>query len=179
MDKVLIIVLVIVLAILGLIALYISVYNRLQKYLIRINESETIIDECLRKKYDILVSMETIINSQTELKQDNLSSIKSDEMSSFEVDRKLTQIADLFKKIKLDYEKELNISTYHDNEVQLKKNNEKCDATKAYYNKNITELNMLVKKFPTNVIAKLHGFKEKAYFDNKNMSDENIFDFKI
>lgn len=179
MDKVLLVVLVVILLILGIIALYISIYNRLQKYLIRINESEAIIDECLRKKYDALLTMQNIINNQTRLKQDNLSNFKSDEMSNFEVDRKLTQVEELFKKIKLDYEEDLNIPTYRENEIFLKKNDEECDASKAYYNKNTTELNIIVKKFPTNIIAKIHGFRERAYFDNKNMFDENIFDFKI
>ena len=179
MDKTVLIIIAIILVILGLVALYISVYNRLQKYVIRINESEAIIDECLRKKYDLLLTMESIINKKTDLEQNNLSKFKSDEMSNFEVDRKLTKIADTFKKIKMDYEKELNTPEYKENENLLKKNNEECDSAKAYYNKNTTELNMLAKKFPTNIIAKIHGIKERTYFDNKNMNDDDIFDFKI
>ena len=179
MDKVVLIVLVIILIVLGLISLYIAAYNRLQKLVIRINEAESQIDECLRKRYDILLELEKLINEEVQLNQDNLSEFKSDKMSNFEVDRKLTQITDLFRKIKLDYDDELNIPTFNDDIVSLKKNNEKCDASKAFYNKYTTSLNMLVKKFPTNIIARIHGIKARAYFDNKDMNDDNIFDFKI
>lgn len=179
MDTIVLIVLVIILIILGLISLYVGIYNRLQKFVIRINEAESEIDECLRKRYDLLLDLERIINEQTNLNQDNLKKFKSDEMSNFEVDRKLTQITDLFKKIKLDYEDELNIQTFNENIVLLKKNNEKCDASKAFYNKYTTELNMLVKKFPTNIIARIHGIKSRLYFDNKIMNDDDICDFKI
>ena len=179
MDTIVLIILVIILIVLGLVSLYIGIYNRLQKYVIRINEAECEIDECLRKKYDILLELEKIINEQIHLNQDNLSDFKSSTMSNFEADRKLTQIADLFKKIKLDYDEDLNISTFNDEIVLLKKNNEKCDASKAFYNKYTTELNMLVKKFPTNIIARIHGIKARTYFDNKNMNDDDICDFKI
>lgn len=179
MDTTIIIILIIILVILGIIALYIGVYNKLQKNLIRINESESLIDECLRKKIDILSTMESIINEQTNLNQDNFSEFKNDEMSNFEVDRKLTKITETFNKIKLDYEKELNYKAYKESLIELKKNNEICDASKSFYNKYTTDLNMLVKKFPTNIVAKLHGINSRLYFDNKNMEDENIFDFKI
>ena len=179
MDTVILVVLVIILIILGIVSGYIAIYNRLQKCIIRINEAESQIDDSLRKRYDILLAMEKIINEQAHLNQDNLSEFKSDEMSNFEVDRKLTKIADLFKKIKFDYDKELDTPAYKDNVIELKKNDEMCDAAKSYYNKYTTDLNMLVKKFPTNVIAKLHGINARAYFDNKNMNDEDIFDFKI
>ena len=179
MDTIVLIVLVIILIVLGLASGYIAIYNRLQKCIIRINEAESQIDDSLRKRYDILSAMEKIINEQAHLNQNNLNEFKSNEMSNFEVDRNLTKIADLFKKIYFDYEKELDIPAYKENVIMLKQNNEMCDAAKSYYNKYTTNLNLLVKKFPTNVIAKLHGINVRSYFDNKNLNDEDIYDFKI
>ena len=56
---------------------------------------------------------------------------------------------------------------------------EKSDAAKSYYNKYTTSLNLLIKKFPSNIIARIHGIEERFYFDNKNMNDNDILDFKL
>ena len=179
MDTAVLIILTIILLIIGMVSSYITIYNRLQKCIIRINEAESQIDESIRKRYDVLTSMEKTINDETHLNQDNFSEFKKSEMSNFEVDRKLTQIEDLFKKIKLDFEKELDTPDYREKVISLKKNNELCDASKTFYNKYTTKLNMLVRRFPTNIIARIHGINTRLYFDNKNMSDNDILDFKL
>ena len=40
-------------------------------------------------------------------------------------------------------------------------------------------LNTVIRKFPTNIIAKIHRFKIKPFFDGKNMQDAVIDDFKL
>ena len=62
---------------------------------------------------------------------------------------------------------------------QIKRLDEKLTAAKNYYNKNTSEENAIVRKFPTNIIAKIHGFKVKLFFDGKDMDDEIIDDFKM
>ena len=42
-----------------------------------------------------------------------------------------------------------------------------------------TVYNSLVTKFPAKVIAAVLQLNEKKYFDNKDMYDDNIKDFKI
>ena len=48
-----------------------------------------------------------------------------------------------------------------------------------YYNENIVEYNKYVRKFPYNIIGIILKYKEKPFFDNKDLNDENIKDFKI
>ena len=52
-------------------------------------------------------------------------------------------------------------------------------AFRKYYNDIITDYNRLVKKFPSNIIALFFKFKAKAYFDGKDMEDEDTKDFKL
>ena len=47
------------------------------------------------------------------------------------------------------------------------------------YNDIVTDYNKKVKKFPSDIIAKISKFKVRPYFDGKNMFDENIKDFKL
>ncbi len=50
---------------------------------------------------------------------------------------------------------------------------------RKYYNDIITDYNKLVRRFPSNIVAKLSGYKLKTYFDGKDMNDEIIKDFKL
>lgn len=162
-----------------LVSLYISIYNKLQKKLIRINEAECEIDETLRKRYDLLVQIESMINDATKLKQNNFKDIKKDtEISNFEFDRMLTKATNTFSKIWQDYPVELDKEEFRQLLTDLKINEEKNEASKSYYNKYTSELNELVKKFPSNIVASIHDIDERLYFDNKEMNDDNILDFK-
>ena len=57
--------------------------------------------------------------------------------------------------------------------------NESLRACKKYYNETITEYNKLIRKIPYNIIGKLLKYNEKTFFDGKDMTDNNINDFKI
>lgn len=179
MEKVTIIIftLIAVAGILGIV--YVAIYNRLQKYVIRIKEAESEIDEALRKRYDLLVSMESAINSCTELGQDNFKDFEKDKMSNFDVDRKLSKIKEIFRMIAADYPDKLDNEAFRNLLVEVKIIEEKSDAAKAYYNKYTTSLNMLIKKFPSNIVARICHIEERFYFDNKNMNDKDILDFKL
>ena len=37
----------------------------------------------------------------------------------------------------------------------------------------------MIKKFPTNIVAKIKKYKERPYYDLKNMTDEDHEDFKL
>lgn len=181
MNTVVITILVVIAILSVLTIVYVLTYNKIQKYMIRINEAESQIDESLRKKYDILVTMENIINETLNLKQNNFEDLKKKDVkiSNFDMDRKLTKTVDLFKKIRSDYIEELDFEAFRSLLVDLKISEEKNEAAKKYYNKYTTQLNMLIKRFPSNIIAKIHSIKEHLYFDNKDMSDDDILDFKL
>ncbi len=162
--------------------IYIFYYNKLQDVKLKIDEAESIIDENLRKKYDIIVDIKNII--ENELKDEKISfkeieELKNENISNFNMDRKLDEFLNLIDKIKNDYEV---IKTNKDMIAflkDIKKTNEKLDSAKSFYNTNITESNSLVRKFPSNIIAKFHNIKIKPFFDNKNMNDDDINDFKL
>ena len=57
--------------------------------------------------------------------------------------------------------------------------NESLSAYKKYYNENIVDYNKLIRKFPYNIIGKILKYKEKMFFDGKDLNDDNIKDFKL
>lgn len=57
--------------------------------------------------------------------------------------------------------------------------NEKLEATKIFYNKYTNYLNKSIKKFPSNIIAKIHHIEINSFFDGKDFNDNLKNDFKI
>lgn len=105
----------IIIIIAALITIIISKYNNIQNYIIRIEEAENNIDSVLRKKYDLLNESINIIQNETENKNkimENITNIKKDELSSFELDRKLTDGTKEFNKYKDQYPSLSNNETF-------------------------------------------------------------------
>ena len=166
----------------ALAVLYIYQYNKLQHSKTKIDQAEGLIDEALRERYDLLLRADKLV--QSELKNDKtffkgLDKVKNDDISNYDLDRKLTEYVGILEQIKLDYSDLANNKGFKDLLSESKKINEKLQAAKTYYNKYTSELNDLIRQFPSNVVARMHGIEIKPFFDGKNMQDEIVDDFKF
>lgn len=142
-----------------------NILGKQRKNIIRIDTAKMQIDETLVERKNLLTKMEEIINKNTEIKQDNFKDFKEDDLSDFDIDKKLNKIADTFKKIKSDYQVELDTEDFRKLMTELKMNEEKNEASKKYYNKYAENLNNEISHFPSNIIAKITKTKKKNTFD--------------
>lgn len=166
----------------GIIVLYAIIYNKFQEAIIRINEAESNIDTILRDKYDAINRAYALIKGNIKVEKEifeEIVKLRSRKISNFELDRELNMANDEFIQLKQEYN-ELN------NSEELKKisklmtsSDEKLISLKKYYNDNITKYNKLVRTFPNNIVALLCKYKEKLFFDKKDMSDNDENDFKL
>jgi LemA protein len=167
----------------GIIAIiYIFFYNSLQEGKIRINESESIIDELLRKKYDLLNLIKDVIIDEVKISDkvfNEYKKIKEMNISSFDFERKLTEYNNLINKIKNDYDTLNNDTRFNNYYEEIYQINEKLEASKSFYNKYTSILNKSIKRFPSNIIAFIHHIKVQPFFDGKDMFDDDIKDFKL
>jgi len=172
---------ILLLVIAGAIAIiYALYYNAFQKYLIKINEVESKIDTTLRERFDLLVKASDFIKEH--LKEEvmgDLNSLENEELSSFELDRKLVSITREFYNLKFSHRDLVKKENFIEIDFALKENDAELDGYTSYYNDNIAKLNKLVRIFPSNIIAKIAGIKERTFYDGKNMNDKNINDFKL
>lgn len=162
--------------------LYVYQYNQLQHSKTKIDHAECLIDEALREKYDLLLKADKVIQSELNVDKTffkGLDKVKNENISNFDLDRKLTEFIRILDQIKLDYPDLTNNKGFKEIISENKKNDEKLQAAKLYYNKYTSELNDLIRKFPSNVVARMHGIEIKSFFDGKNMEDEIIDDFKL
>ncbi len=177
----------IVLTICILVGLYINTYNKIQDYIIKINEVEAIIDTNLRNKYDNINKSVSIIKANDKINKkidknmfEEVVRLRNIKISNFDLDRKLIEAYNEFIVLKEKYKEELEESEELNNiSKKLENIDENLEVNREYYNKNIAEYNKLIKMFPTNIIAKLNKYEEKLFFDKKDMSDDDYNDFKL
>ena len=176
------IILIILVVIFALFLIVNIIYNKFQDFIIKINEVESKIDDTLRDKYDDLLKINNIVKEKINTDKeiiDDLENIKTDEKSSFEIHRLLKESFNKLDFVKKQY-KEVNTSEdINKLFFEINEMDESLNAYIKYYNENIVEYNKYIRKFPFNIIGIVLKYKEKQFFDNKDLNDENIKDFKI
>ena len=182
MEILLLIIIVIIVLICAAVIFYATVYNKFQDYIIRINEVEALIDTNLRNKYDLINRAIPIVKSNIDKDRnvfEDIVKLRSRKIGNFELYRILgradAELIKLENEIKgLDKNEDIKKIKEQIEEINLK-----IDNATQYYNDNITIYNTLLKKVPSNLIAACCKYKEKLFFDRKDMSDEDYDDFKL
>ncbi len=163
----------VIIAILALISIgFVSIYNRFQEILIRINEVESNIDNILRKRFDLLNKSIAIIKDKLPDIEEPLKSIEelhSKKMTNFDLDRALYQAINEFESylVQIDDSELAKIASL------LNETESELVAYRKYYNDTTTDYNRLRHKFPTNIVAIICGYKSRNYYDNKNILKES------
>ncbi len=161
---------------------YSNTFNKFQSLIVRINEVEANIDTTLRKRFDLLNKSISIIKANINTDEEVLELIvklRSRKISNFDLDRQLYEAINEFNYYKDNYP-ELNKSeALLKIAASLNESEHEIIALRKYYNDIITEYNKLIRKFPSNVVALITKYKEKTYYDGKNMNDDITNDFKL
>lgn len=157
-------------------------YNKLTFSNIKINETEAQIDSKLRKKYDLINKSIAIIKNNIEEENkvfEEIIKLRSRKISNFDLDRKLAEATTEFFTIK-----EKNKDLQNNEEIkkigtELEEIDIELENLRKYYNENITIYNKLIQTFPTNIAATISKYKERLFYDRKDMSDDDYNDFKL
>ncbi len=179
------IILSIVILVLLILMVFVSIYNKFQSYLVRINEAEASIDAILRQRFDLLNRSINVINSHIENDEDKknvlsmIVKLRSRKISNFELDRILYDAINEFNEYKDCYAELHHNESFIKIDANLNETEIEIYALRKYYNDVITGYNKLVRKIPSNIVAKVFKYKLKPYFDGKDMEDEDIKDFKL
>ena len=105
--------------------------------------------------------------------------LKTKKLSNFDFDRSLVKSHNELISIYDSNEKLKNNDELYKSMKQLELIDEELATLRTYYNANITNYNKMVKKIPTMFVAKIKKYKEKMFYDLKDMNDENYEDFKL
>lgn len=162
--------------------IYIVSFNKIQRCKIRIDEAESIIDEKLRERFDILIKIISILEEDYKIKNKKFNEyleLKNKKISNFDIDRKITEGLNLYSQIKNDLKEAEDDKNIKEVEKEIRLSEEHLEAAKAFYNRYTSKINILIKTFPTNIVAIIHHLKPRAYFDGKDLNDNDLNDFKL
>ena len=182
MEILLLIIIVIIVLICAAVIFYATVYNKFQDYIIRINEVEALIDTNLRNKYDLINRAIPIVKSNIDKDRnvfEDIVKLRSRKIGNFELYRILTRASNELNELRTEYNDIDNSNEIKKITKQIDDIDIKIDNAIEYYNDNITIYNSLLKKFPSNIIATFGKYKEKLFFDRKDMNDDDYDDFKL
>ena len=182
MNGFLITLFIIIIIIITILILYINLYNKINESIIRIEEAESRIDNNLRDKYDLLNRSVSLIRNKIDLPQDAFKEIiklRARKISNFDLDRVLVKSYNEFLSIYEEHKKLRESDEIFKVSRQLEIINDELLTLRNYYNANITSYNKMIKTFPTLIIAKIKKYKEKPFYDLKDMNDEDYKDFKL
>ena len=186
MDTLMLILIAIIIVMCIIIGLYINYYNKLQDYVIRINEVELNLDNNLREKYDNINRCVSIIKNNEYIDEEidkkmfeEIIKLRTRKISNFDLDRKLVSANNNFITLKNKYKELKNNKDIINITKKIEELDENIVVSRDYYNKNIAEYNKLVTVFPTNIVARICKYQEKLYYDKKDMNDDDFNDFKL
>lgn len=159
---------------------YITTYNRFQSFIVRINEVDANIDSILRKRFDLLNKSISIIKANTEEEKvlNDLTELRSQKLTNFELDRKIYNAINEFNSFKEEHKDLKKCEGFMKIELSLNETEAEIEALRKYYNDTITDYNKMIKSFPSNIVGLFCKFKPKNYFDGKELN-KNKNDFKL
>lgn len=163
-----IMVIVMIVAIIALV--FLSSYTKLKKYQEKIDKAESIIDEELNKKLDLIIKINGEVKKVTG-KKDYLKdyvSIRDLIITNIEKDLKLDEAVKLINDLMQDFDKLKSDKNFINNIEEIKKVDELLVSAKNMYNQNALESNQIIKNFPNNIVAKFAKFKIKSFYHNNN-----------
>lgn len=154
---------------------FVSVFNRFQGLIIRINEAEVNIDAVLRKRFDLLNKSIDIIKAHTKTKDEVLNLIvklRSRKLDNFDLDRQLYEAIKEFNHYKENYPNLKTNESFVRIDISLTESEAEIEAFRRYYNDIITDYNKLVTSFPSNLAAIIFKKKTKPYFDGRELEQD-------
>lgn len=182
MEMILIILLTIIIIATLLAMSYFILYNKIQFSKIRIEQAETVILDELKNRYDLIIKCKKAIEKNTKMDLSlfsDLEKTKNSNITSYDLERKINEAVNTIYLIKNDYPKIEEKKDFREVIRKLNESDTKINAAKSFYNKHNKELITLIKSFPSNLIALIHGIKIQPFYDAIEIFNETDDGIKI
>lgn len=157
-------------------------YNKFIKLNNRVDEAFATMDTYLKKRWDLIPNLVETVKGYASHEKDALENIikarsNYDEMSQNEKLNTNENLSSEISKIMMLSEAypELKASSnFLDLSSSLTKVEDEIANSRKYYNAVVRLFNNKVEMFPSNLIAKMFGFKEQRMFEASNNERENV-----
>lgn len=174
----------IVIAVIVIIVFYAFItYNNFIKLKNMVKEAFATMDVYLKKRWDLIPNIVETVKGYAKHEEDTLKEVVElrngsyDSMSDDEKVKTNQKISKDINKIMLLAESYPDLkasANFQDLSRELSKVEEDIANSRKYYNGVVEMFNNKVEMFPSNIFAKLFGYKSKEMFETNNQERENV-----
>ena len=169
----------IIIAVLAVVVLWLIVtFNRLISLKVRANEALSDIDVQLKRRFDLIPNLvETVKGYMTHEKDvlENVTKARSAVMSAdgdplkrADAENQLSNTLKTLFAVAENYPDLKANANFLDLQREIADTENKIQASRRFYNGNVREFSIALNMFPSNMVAKIFGFKEMEFFEVEN-----------
>ena len=179
MEPIYVVLIVIAIIVTVIVSWYISTSNKLNRMIVKIDESSSGIDIALTKRFDVLVKMIEVVKAYTKHEKETLFEVINlrKDMTISEKMNVNSKMNDDFAKIKVvaesypELKSSENYKTLQQSIVDIE---EHLQAARRLYNSNVSLYNQMLVTFPTNIIANNKKLVQKDFFEADEVKKEDV-----
>ncbi len=173
----------IIIAVIVFSIIYASIYNSFVKLDNKVKEAFSTMDVYLKKRWDLIPNIVETVKSYATYEKDTLKEVVElrnsayDKMSDEEKIKTNEQLSNGISKIMVLAEAYPDLKAnenFKDLSNQLAKVEDDIANSRKYYNGVVRIYNNKVEMFPSNIFARIFGYKSKAMFEASANERENI-----
>lgn len=158
---------------------YISVSNKLNRAVVKIDESLSGIDVALTKRYDVLTKMIDVVKAYAKHEKETLFEVINlrKDMTIQEKNDANKTMDENFKRINVvaeNYPELKSSENYKTLQQSIADVEEHLQASRRLYNSNVSLFNQMLVTFPTSSIAKSKGLTKKDFFEADETKKEDV-----
>ena len=165
---------------------FISVGNRLNRYLVTIEESKRTVDIVLVKRYDTISEMLKVAKAYAKHEQEIFTDLVALRQGATiqESNQVITNQNDVLAQIRAvgeNYPELLSSNQFLALQKEIADENEDLAASKRIVNSNISQINQAIVTFPTSVVAGIKGMQQVPFLleDTQGKKDLSDLDYEI
>lgn len=165
----------------------VAIYNSFVKLRTRSKEAWADIDVQLKRRYDLIPNLVETVKGYAKHEREvfeNITKARASAISAEEtgdpkkVAEAENQLAGTLKTLFAVAENYPDLkasNNFVELQRELRDTEDKIQAARRFYNRNVRDLNIKVEMFPSNIIAKMFGFKKKDFFEIEDPKErENV-----
>ncbi len=171
----------------GIAVLYsVFTYNKLITYKNRVEEAWSDIDVQLKRRHDLIPNLIETVKGYADHEKTvfkNVSEARSKAMQAQEsgdpdkIEKAENQLQNTLKSlfaVSEDYPDLKASENFKELQRELTDTENKIQAARRFYNRNVKALNIKIQKFPSNLVAKAFSFGERKFFKAEAEERENV-----
>ena len=158
---------------------YISIINKLNRTIVKIDEADSGIDIALTKRYDVLIKMMDVVKAYTKHEKETLfeviklrQNMTLDEKKA--VNHKMSNNFDKIQIIAENYPELKSSENYQTLQKSIIEVEEHLQAARRMYNANVSIYNQMIVSFPTSIVANSKSMKKKDFFEVEEIKKSDV-----